>query len=156
MKYSAEKREELFSLVLEKLCTGLSLRQILSKEGAPSRTAFYKWVDEVDGYAERFARACAVCDDVLFDESLDIARTPMIGETVKDGPNGVEVTTADMLGHRKLLIETIHKILARRNPRKYGDKIDVTSDNKQIALPPIIGMVIQNKTFDDGCTDDLL
>lgn len=145
MKYTPVQREQLFKKVIRELQSGRSLRQILSDEGMPSRTALYDWLDKDEKYQERFARASQLGDEVLFEETLEIARTPMNGVTVEDGPKGQTVKTGDMLGHRKLLIETIDKVLARRNPRKYGNKIDVTSAGEALAVPAIIGMTIKNE-----------
>jgi hypothetical protein len=143
--------------VIKDLQNGESLRVILNKTGTPSRTALYSWLDQDEKYAERFARASQLGDEVLFEETLEIARTPMEGETTEYGPKGVTVKRGDMLGHRKLLIETIDKVLARRNPRKYGNKIDVTTDGNAISTPPIIGMVIKNEIpADEPSDDDLL
>jgi len=146
MKYTASEKEILFKKVIKELQSGVSLRQILNKPGTPSRTALYSWLDLDTSYQERFARAMALGDEVLFEETLEIARTPINGEVTEIGPKGLKITTGDMLGHRKLLIETIDKVLARRNPRKYGNKIDITSAGDALAVPAIIGMVIKNET----------
>lgn len=153
MKYTPSERELLFKRVIKELQNGRSLRELLRDSGMPSRTALYSWLDKDEKYQERFARAQEIGDDVLFEETIDIARTPMVGETEEIGPNGVTIKRGDMLGHRKLLIETIDKVLARRNPRKYGNKLDVTSDGKAFAVPAIIGMSITNETPKDD-TDE--
>lgn len=145
MKYTASQRELLFKKVIKELQTGRPLREILNDKGTPSRTALYSWLDKNKKYQERFARAMQLGDEVLFEETLQIARTPMTGETIEHGPKGTTVRIGDMLGHRKLLIETIDKVLARRNPRKYGNKIDVTSDGEALGVPAIIGMSIKNE-----------
>jgi hypothetical protein len=37
-----------------------------------------------------------------------------------------------MIAHRKLKIETRLKLLSKWNPKKYGDKMDVTTDGEKI------------------------
>jgi hypothetical protein len=76
---------------------------------------------------------------------LQIARTPVKGTEITDGPLGVTVKTADALGHRRLLIDTIKWRLAKERPEKYGDKLDVTSKGEALAVPAIIGMTIKNE-----------
>ena len=60
---------------------------------------------------------------------MDIADTPIEGEKTKtiDGPDGkkTEVTTGDMIDHRKLQVDARKWALARMNPKKYGDKVDL-------------------------------
>lgn len=145
MKYTASQREILFKKVIKELQIGRPLREILNDSGTPSRTALYDWLDKDKSYQERFARASQLGDEVLFEETLQIARTPMFGETTEYGPKGLTVKKGDMLGHRKLLIETIDKVLARRNPRKYGNKLDVTSDGSALSAPTVVGMTIKNE-----------
>lgn len=151
MKYTPSQKELLFKKVIRRLQNGESLRVILSDKGTPSRTAFYDWIDEDEKMAERFARASEIGDAVLMEETLEIARTPLF-ETIEEvGTFGDKTITKDNVQRSKLIIETIDKVLARRNPRKYGNKIDVTSDNAALNMPAIVGMTITNeKTENDS------
>ena len=63
--------------------------------------------------------------DALAAECLAIANTPLEGIRTKVGKDGVEVTKEDMLGHRKLQVETRLKLLAKWDPKRYGDRINV-------------------------------
>jgi len=56
-----------------------------------------------------------------FDEILEIADTPEVGETVTDKPTGREVCTGDMIEHRRLRIDARKWMLARALPKVYGD-----------------------------------
>ena len=59
-------------------------------------------------------------------ECLAIADETQSGEIVTVKADGTkEVKTADMIEHRKLRIETRLKLLAKWNPKKYGDKLDL-------------------------------
>ena len=42
----------------------------------------------------------------------------------------VTIKKVDMLGHRKLQIETRLKLLAKFNPKKYGDKVVHSGDDE--------------------------
>lgn len=60
-------------------------------------------------------------------DCLRISDTPMEGvETTTKADGSIEVKTGDMLGHRKLQIDTRLKLLAKWNPKRYGDKIETT------------------------------
>ena len=61
----------------------------------------------------------------IFQECLEIAdNTQEFGEIVTEKVDGsTEVKRADMIEHRKLRIETRLKLLAKWNPKKYGDKL---------------------------------
>jgi hypothetical protein len=51
-----------------------------------------------------------------------------MGETETSSATGLTITRQDMLGHRKLLIETRLKLLAKWNPKKYGDRQILAGD----------------------------
>lgn len=64
--------------------------------------------------------------DEVFDEMVQIADTPMIGETTKILPSGErETTEGDMIAHRRLQVDVRKWALARMSPRKYGEKLAV-------------------------------
>lgn len=166
MKYTPSQREVLFKKVIKELQKGRSLRQILKDKGTPSRTALYDWLDEDEKYAERFARAQELGDEVLEETKLEIANTPLTETIFEKGYTGnfdfKKTVTKDNVQRSKLMIDTIDKILARRNPRKYGNKIDVTSDGGALGIPAVIGMTIKNEIASNdtdeqktGAEDDL-
>src|SRR5436305_10818518 len=73
----------------------------------------------------------------MAEEILEIANSRVDGkETVvrgnADGKKTVEVKTADMLDHRRLQIETRKWLMAKMKPKRYGDKLDVTSGGDKI------------------------
>lgn len=157
MKYTPSEREKLFKKVIKELQKGRSLRQILKDDGTPSRTALYDWLDEDAAYAERFARAMEIGDEVLEEQKLEIAETRLLETVEESGYSGEasfrKITTKDNVQRSKLMIETIDKILARRNPRKYGTKLDLTSAGEALAVPAIVGMSIVNKIASDDTNE---
>lgn len=99
----------------------------------PGWVTVYKWLSERDEFSERFAHARDLGHDAIAEEALEIANTPVEGKRVKVSEDGTETVTEDMLGHRKLQIETRLKLLAKWNPKKYGDKLEL-SGNKEAPL----------------------
>lgn len=51
---------------------------------------------------------------------------------------GVEVVNPDVVQRAKLRIETRLKLLAKWNPKKWGDKVDVTSAGERIRGTEVI------------------
>lgn len=157
MKRTASEIELIFKKILKSVEDGTPLRQVLANTPDLGTATFYKWLDESPEFQKRYARAKELAAEALYDEMLQIARTPVKGTEVTDGPLGVTVKTADALGHRRLLIDTIKWRLAKERPEKYGDKLDVTSKGEALAVPAIIGMTIKNETTPtaDEPEDDL-
>jgi hypothetical protein len=76
-------------------------------------------------FAKRFAHAREIGFDVIAEETLAIANTPVEGVRIEETDIGTKTVKEDALGHRKLQIETRLKLLAKWNPKKYGDKLDL-------------------------------
>jgi hypothetical protein len=69
------------------------------------------------------ARARDIGYDAIAEECLLIADNMEFGQKQVMTDQGTATTIEDMLGHRKLRIETRLKLLAKFHPTKYGDKL---------------------------------
>ena len=121
-------------IMCEQLSEGIPLRQICREnEGFPAWRTVYDWMRKDPDLATAIAHARDVGYDAMAEECLIIADTPMMGEEVSEteDDDGTKVTIkrVDMLGHRKLQIETRLKLLAKFNPKKYGDKVVHAGDD---------------------------
>ncbi len=126
---------QLEQAILDWIASGKTLREFCRQEGMPSHDAVYDHQAASDEFKQRIARARETGEELLAQECLAIADTPQRGNIVIKKPDGtVEVRTEDMLGHRKLQIETRLKLLAKWNPRKWGDKVQVGGDGSGIPI----------------------
>ncbi|OWV87354.1 hypothetical protein ATY75_03320 [Rhizobium sp. N122] len=118
---------EIADTICEQLAEGKSLRRICEPESMPSKSAVFRWLAAHDSFRDQYARAREAQADALFDETLDIADTPVSGEKTKVDKDGnvLELTKADMIEHRRLQIETRKWVAAKLRPKVYGDKLDV-------------------------------
>lgn len=117
-KYTIAKADE----ICARLSDGEPLRQICRDEDMPAWRTVYLWIEARAEFAARIAHARVLGQDAIFEDALNIADTPMIGTREEVSESGKKITTEDMLGHRKLQIETRLKLLAKWNPKKYGEK----------------------------------
>ena len=103
--------------------SGKTLRAYCRQDGKPSYSTVYDWLEEDAEQNTRFARARGIGEDQIAQECLEIADNTQVGEIVtQKGDGSTEIKQADMIEHRKLRIETRMKLLAKWNPKKYGDK----------------------------------
>jgi hypothetical protein len=119
---------ELAAEICERLSDGEPLRQICRDDHMPAWTAIYAWAAQDKNLSERIAQAREQGYDAIAEDLLAIADTPLMGETETSSANGLTITRQDMLGHRKLQIETRLKLLAKWNPKKYGDRQILAGD----------------------------
>ncbi len=125
-------QDEIKNQVVDWISEGKTLREFCRQEGKPSFVTIYNWKDADVDFALRFARARESGEDVIHQECLAIADTTQIGQIVTEKADGTtETKLADMIEHRKLRIDTRLKLLAKWNPKKYGDKnqMEVTGAN---------------------------
>ena len=129
--YTKETAEKMCELLSE----GVPLREICRMEGMPAWRTVYDWMYKDDALGEEgvglsaaFARARDIGYEAIAEECLIIADTPKFGQKQVMSDEGATTTIEDMLGHRKLQIETRLKLLAKWNPKKYGDKVQVGGD----------------------------
>ena len=109
--------------LIDWVSTGQTVRAFCRLEGSPSWRTIYDWLSKDDDFASRFARARELGEDAIAQECLDIADTPLVGIETEETDQGMKVKKGDMLGHRKLQIETRLKLLAKWNPKKWGEKV---------------------------------
>jgi hypothetical protein len=81
----------------------------------PERTVVYDWLKENKEYAQRIAHARDLGFDAIAESCMDIADSPM-----PSTDNGA--TDSGAVQHAKLRVETRLKLLAKWDPKRYGDK----------------------------------
>jgi len=115
---------EIARIICEQLSEGVPLRQICrDNDGFPAWRTVYDWMGRDDALSASIARARDIGYDAIAEECLLIADTPQFGQKQVMTDEGTATTIEDMLGHRKLQIETRLKLLAKFHPTKYGDKL---------------------------------
>lgn len=134
--------EELGTRICERIALGESVRNICKEEGMPVISTVMKWLFDKDKkeFSEQYEKACNTRAEILFEELLEIADTPIEGvETTIKGET-IEEKKGDMLGHRKLQVDTRKWYLSKVLPKKFGDKVDMTTNGNDLPAP-ILGNV---------------
>lgn len=123
---------ELFeSICLELEVTHRGLNT-LCKENDSSSSAFYDLCENNKELAERYARAKSRQADYMADLMLEVAFDDEDDEKDFVGVNHIQ--------RDRLKTDTLKFIAAKLKPQRYGDKIDVTSDGKEIKTTTIINL----------------
>ncbi len=114
---------EIVEEILKRVSDGEPLAQVCRDEHMPHRDTFYDWLKADDELSRRFARARDLGFDMIALDALRIADTTCEGVETEESENGVKVKRSDMLGHRKLQVETRLKLLAKWDPKRYGERV---------------------------------
>lgn len=111
----------------------------------PTARTVHKWLADPrrESFVQSYLRARERQADLLFDQALAIADTQQLGRVRKEKPvifegeitgTAEEITEEDMLGHRKLQVDTRLRMAGKLAPKKYGDKLDLTSGGEKLGL----------------------
>lgn len=116
--------QETADAIVEWIAEGKPLREFCRQESTPAWRTVYDWLSTREDFSARFARARDMGADAIAEEALSIADTPLEGvRTEIDSEGYTKEVREDMLGHRRLQVDTRLKLLAKWHPKKYGEKI---------------------------------
>ncbi|GAB1407680.1 terminase [Thermomonas brevis] len=115
--------------ICARLAEGEPLAQICRDDGMPGITTLWRWEREHEGVAETIACAREAGHEVIAARTRGTAR----GKVGQDGDSSGDVQ------RDKLIIETDLKLLAKWNPRKWGDKLQhADADGEKLAPATIV------------------
>lgn len=126
--------KELADKICARLAQGESLRIICRDEEIPASSTVYLWVlENREGFSEKYARAREMQAEVLFDEILEIADDGSNDlMTITKGKETYNVEDKEVTNRSRLRVDSRKWYLSKVLPKKFGEKVDVTSDGKAI------------------------
>ena len=111
MKYTEEQKKEMFNKIIESICNGMSVRQILKNDGMPTFYALLDWMQKDEELAKQYARAKQESADFDADNVNYIAEL-----CLRD-----KVTPAAA----RVAIDAYKWSAGKKKPKKYGDMIKI-------------------------------
>jgi hypothetical protein len=150
MAYSQEQIDTLFDLICERVSNGESISEILRNDDMPVRTTFYKWLVSSKEKMDKYARASELRAEYLFDEIFKIADDKQNDFTTLE--DGTRVINHDAINRNRLQVDTRKWALCHMNPKKYGEKKDITSGGEKIQNTNII---VQSQELKEGIETEL-
>lgn len=125
--------KDLADKICAQLAMGESLRTVLKGDDMPAMQTIFNWMRTNKEFLEQYARAKEESADALADEILDIADDGS-NDWMEIHKGGYSSTIVDQeaVQRSKLRVETRKWVASKLKPKKYGDKVDVTSDGKII------------------------
>ena len=111
-----------------------------SNHSFPSFSTFFKWLGtkEYVYLSDKYARAREIQAEFIADEIIEIADTCRQGKKIVKKPGGQEITTGDMIERSRLQVDARKWKASKLAPKKFGDKIDVTTNGENINPTPAI------------------
>lgn len=132
----AYDKEIVFHLILSEIEEGASLRSVLKRNDMPGTTIFFEWIHNDEDKAKQYARACEKRAESIFEDILEIADDSS-NDTIYTDKG--EYPNTEWMARSRLRVDSRKWMLGKMNPKKYGDKLDVTTDGEKITQTPIFG-----------------
>lgn len=112
---------EIVEDILRRLSDGEPLAAICRTPGYPHPSTFRDWANGDEELSRRFARAREDGFDAIAQSAMEIADLPPV---YAQSEGGSRIDTGDV-ANRKLQIETRLKLLAKWDPKRYGEKVQL-------------------------------
>ena len=106
---------EIASIICEQISTGMSLRSICAQDDMPAASSVFKWLIEHEEFSEQYALATEERTEAMAEDILDIA------DSTTEEPN-----------RSRLRVDTRKWLMSKMKPKKYGDKLDVSSKGEKL------------------------
>ncbi len=125
----------------DKICEAIAnsnrgLVSICKQDGFPSRITVHEWINTIPEFSNKYARAKEDQAEFLAEEMLEIADDSSKDTTTNE--RGKPIEDKEWTNRSRLRVDTRKWIASKLKPKKYGDKLDVTTDGEKIATPIII------------------
>ena len=111
--------------ICQRITNGESLRAIVEDDHMPNRSTIHLWLLHHDEFSDQYAKAREYQADTLADELIYLA------------------DTAEDVNKARLQVDTRKWVASKLKPKKYSDKIDLTSDGEKIQ--PLLVKIIDEK-----------
>jgi hypothetical protein len=128
-------------LICEKTATSSKGMVTICGELNLSLTTVCRWLDAHDYFRQSYARAKEQQADFLADEIIAISDDA--SNDVIIGENGIQ-QNSEFIQRSRLRVDARKWVAAKLKPKKYGDKVDVTSDGQSIAPINVIAVSVQS------------
>lgn len=153
MAYSEEQKIRAKEKIIAGIVSGKSLIRILDGDSLlelPSEKTIFNWLNSKSPYfdaefLQNYARAQTVRADREFEDILAIA-DDQEGDVYYDD-DGNAITNHNVIRRAALRVDARKWRLARMQPKKYGDKVDLTSGDKPIGSVPVV--LQDGRTYED-------
>ncbi|MCE1972933.1 DNA packaging protein [Enterobacter cloacae] len=117
----SEYSQEVANSICERIAAGESVRRICKSEHMPAQSTIYKWLNDIDGFSEQYARARELQAEILAEEIIEIADDSS-GDIVT-GEDGETRINSEFVARSRLRVDARKWYASKVAPKKYGDRI---------------------------------
>lgn len=138
--WTEEKKLKASKYIFDEIVKGSSVRSILhpkkrNKDELPSYVTFLEWLSSDEDLANQYARAMEWRAEGLLEDTIEIADDTSNDLVIEKEVDGIRIMKPDKdhILRTRLKIEARQFALRKMAPKKYGERLDVTSGGKELA-----------------------
>lgn len=135
--------------VCNQIANGESLRTICDgKDDMPDKATVFRWLRIHEIFRDQYTRAREEAKWAMFDRLEEIAtdgRNDWMEDQYMKGASPGWKVNGEAVQRSKLRIDTIKWQLSKLAPKEYGDKMDHTTNGKDLPAPILGGAAKQEK-----------
>jgi hypothetical protein len=132
MAYSKSEKDRIFSIIIDRVANGESVRNVLLERDMPSSSTFFNWVDEDQIKSKQYARSL----ELRAEEKFQSIESDYMEEPQRDPTTGK--IDGGWVQLQRLKIDAKKWELSKLHPKKYGDRLEL--DNKHSGSVNIISL----------------
>jgi hypothetical protein len=135
---------EMAHYICGEIAAGVSIKSLSTRDGMPSRSTIYKWLDENDEFSKLMDSARKQCAHTLVEEMLEIADDGTNDYMMRQQENGaVMVVDHEHIQRSRLRCEARKWIASKFFPRAYGEKLALNGGENEdgTAQPVTVNLV---------------
>lgn len=129
--------QELADKVCQEIAHGKSMRTVCAPDDMPAMATLFRWLRTHEEFREQYARATEERTEAFAEETIDISDDSL---TLAQGAFDNPKLAGSLVQAQRLRVDTRKWIMAKMKPKKYGDKLDLTSDGKALPTPIYSGV----------------
>lgn len=132
-----EYSQELADKICEELALGFSLRTVTKNDWCPPMSTIFNWLRTKKEFLEQYEKAKQESVDAMAEDILYIADDGTNDYEEAERPDGSTFIklNSENVQRSRLRVDTRKWIMSKIKPKKYGEKIDMTTNGKDIPQP---------------------
>lgn len=124
--------QELALEICSHIATGMSLRKVCEMDNMPVMTTVWRWLSDEDKewFQQQYVRAKESSAEADQEKLEDIG-----DEAIRAAETTDKMRAGAVVAAYKLKADVIKWAMSKKKPKKYGEKLDLTSDGKALPTP---------------------
>lgn len=139
--------QEIADKICERIAEGASMRTVCTPDDMPGLATVFRWLREHSIFRDQYARATEERTEAMSEEILDIADDGSNDfMVIQKGTQSYQIENKEVTNRSRLRVDTRKWLMSKMKPKKYGEKLDMTTNGKDLPTPIYNGSATESRT----------